>query len=152
MENKPLDPDGRYPDWGLRVVDKVALQVHELIPESQVERTRDVYQFTLDDPGGLIVVVTPEALEIRLPTVGWTSGYAGPMSSSRLHKRVRFVNGAEVEVENVAKLISLARRKRQQETRPCAFCQTPTPPEHAHSVDGKWVCHGCSERHLGIVH
>ncbi len=152
MENKPLDPDGRYPDWGLRVVDKVALRVHDLIPESQVERTRDVYQFTLDDPGGLIVIVTPEALEIRLPTVEWTSGYAGPMSSSRLHKRVRLVNGAEVEGENVAKLISLARRKRQQETRPCAFCQTPTPPEHAHSVDGKWVCHGRSERHLGIVH
>jgi predicted nuclease of restriction endonuclease-like (RecB) superfamily len=32
------------------------------------------------------------------------------------------------------------------------LCKRPTPPEHAHNIDGRHVCHGCREAHLGVVH
>jgi hypothetical protein len=143
-----LDPDGRYPACGLRTVDRLALRIHELLPLSRVERTRDVYQFTVEDPEGFIVIVTPDSVEFRLPTVEWTWGYAGPVASSRLLKRVNLLRGTALDDKKLGSLIRNAQRKRKAETITCAFCGKPTPPEHAHGT----ACHGCSEKHLGIVH
>lgn len=152
MENEPLDPDRRYPACGLRTVDKVAIHVHRLLSNCVVERTRDVYQFTVDDPGGLVVLVTPDVVEFRLPTVEWTWGYAGPVCSSRPFKRLRIASTSQPAEGKLGRLIEQTRRARLSETRPCAYCQRPTPPEHAHAIDSDWVCHGCAERYRGIVH
>jgi len=151
--DEPIGPDGVYPARGLRRVDRVARLVRSILPDARVEYTRDVYQLIVEGQGGLVVVVTPEAVEIRLPTVEWTSGYADPVASSRLWKRAFMTSWDDVETERrLANLIESGRRKRNREIRPCGSCQRPTPPEHAHSIDGRHVCHGCAETHMGVVH
>jgi len=151
--DEPIDPEGRYPACGLRRVDRIAHQVRSILPDARVERTRDVYQFLVEAQDGLVVVVTPEAIEIRLPTVEWTWGYAGPVASSRLWKRTLMRNWDDVEMaQRLANLIASGRKQRHREIQPCAICQRPTPPEHAHTIDGRQVCHGCAERHMGVVH
>jgi hypothetical protein len=82
-DEKPLDPDKKYDHEWLRAVDSVALVVHKIFPDASIQRTRDVYRFTIDDPEGVIVLVTPDEVDIRLPTIEWTRGYAGPVPSSR---------------------------------------------------------------------
>ncbi len=59
----------------------------------------------------------------------------------------------DVETERrLANLITSGRRQRNREIQPCGFCQRPTPPERAHTIDGRHVCHGCAETQMGIVH
>ncbi len=147
--DRRLDPEGKYPAYGLRHCDRAALQVLGVLPCAKLERTRDVYQFTTRDPDGVVVLITPDSLEVRMPTVEWTTGYSDPVASSDLWKRRRL---ATLDETQIAKLVLSGIRKRQREIHPCHFCQRPTPKEHAHTLDGKWVCHGCSEQRLGVVH
>jgi hypothetical protein len=149
----PIDPRAAYPAQGLRHVDRVAHLVRSILPDARMECTRDVYQLIDLGQGGLVVVVTPEAVEIRLPTVEWTSGYAGSVASSRLWKRAVMGSRDDGETElRLAELIAAGRRQRNREIRPCGVCRRPTPPEHAHTIDGRRVCHGCAETQMGVVH
>jgi hypothetical protein len=146
-----IDPDGRYPVAGLRQVDRVAWVVHRLIPGAHVARTRDVYQFTLPDPGGVVVIVTPEEVQCRLPSVNWTSGYAGPVDTSILWQSLR-IDLVDPSQKKLLRLIGSTVQRRKDQTRPCALCGEPTPPECADVVDRAYVCHGCAEGRMGIVH
>jgi len=82
------------------------------------------------------LLVTAEALALRLPTIEWTGGPHSPAESTRLWKRVLW------------RLIDAAFEKRRRELVRCRFCQEPTPPEHRHGR----VCHGCAEGRVGMVH
>src|SRR6187401_2737431 len=96
-----IDPDGRYTAEGLTQVEARALEVHALLPDAVLERTRDVIQLDSGGERGIVVVVTPEALELRFPTIEWTQGSYGPALSSRLWKRVlwdKLEDGALVEI------------------------------------------------------
>lgn len=134
MLPNPLDPDDRYRDVPTRAVDTVAEQVRLELPAATIERTRDVYQFTCDDPERVVMILTPDSLELRLPTVEWTLGYAGPAPSSRLLKRVRIGPSETIEPAKLAALIRHARRVRRSECRPCVHCGRTTPPEQAHEL------------------
>ena len=127
--------------------EKNALTVKRLLHGATVERTRDVFQFDLDgnEDGGVVVVVTAEAVELRLPTVEWTCGSYGPVATSRLWKRVKWSKLQDGQLEE---LIDAARRARQREFRPCKFCRKMFPPEHRTGN----ACHGCSTAHLHIVY
>ena len=85
-DRKRIDPDDRYPSEGLRMVERHALRVLQFLPQAKVERTQDAIQITEGDDKGFIVLVTPEAVEFRLPTVEWTCGAYGPARASRLWK------------------------------------------------------------------
>ena len=90
---------------------------------------------------------------IGVKTVEWTSGYAGPVASSRLWKRTLMGNWDNGDTSlRLAKLIASGRRQRNGEIRPCGICSRRTPPERAHAIDGRQVCHGCSETQMGVVH
>lgn len=133
-----------------RRVDKLAERISQLLRGATVSQTRDAYEFVWEGERGIVVFVTSEAVEFRLPTVEWTWGYAGPEVCSRLWKRVK-TESIESD-EALTRLIEAAREKRAREFRPCHFCKGPTPPEHAHEIDGKYACHVCCENRLGIVH
>lgn len=137
---EPLDPTGP-----LTTVERHALTVDRLLPGANVERTGDVFQFSMDDKNGIVIFVTAEAAELRLPTVEWTCGSYGPVATSRLWKRVKW---AALRDGQLAELLDAARRARQREFRPCKFCHNRFPPERRHGN----VCHGCAERFQGIVH
>jgi len=151
VTRSPLYSDSLSPYNENRAVDKVAQIVASCLPTAKMERTRDFYQFTQEDPEGFVVLVTPEVIEFRLPTVEWTQGYAGPVACSRMLKRAMYKHKG-MSPKKLHTLIQWGRDARRAETKPCCECGEPTPPEHAHEIEGDWICHGCSERFRGIVH
>jgi hypothetical protein len=131
---------------GARLMERHAARVFACEPMATLTRTRDVIQFDVDRPGCRVtLLVTAEALELRLPTVEWPAPHL-PLASTRLWKRVlcsRLRDEAALRA-----LIDAAFEQRRRELVPCRFCRRPTPPEHRHGR----TCHGCAEGRLGIVH
>jgi hypothetical protein len=145
-----LDPDGRYQSDGPTKVEVCAERVLRLMPEARVERTRDAFQFSYDDEvSGAIVLVTAEALELRLPTVEWTRGAYGPAPGSRLWKRIRW-DGLPDDV--LARWIEAARKATGRQARTCHFCKRRFGPGRVSTYDGQVACHGCATARLGIVY
>jgi hypothetical protein len=116
-----------------------------LLPGSRVDRLADVARLEIGGGDGIVALVTPEAIELRLPTVDWVGSH-DPVPSSRLWRRIKT---AELTDEELSGWVSRALAARAREFRECRFCKAKVPPEHRHS---KNVCHGCAERHLGVVH
>ena len=142
-----IDPENRYPADGLRQVEELAKRVLDCLPDAQVERTRDAIQIDHGGEMGIVVLVTAEAVEFRLPTVEWTGGAYGPASSSRFWRRVRAVKISEGDLE-LADLLGKAHEARAREFRKCKYCKGLVAVEHRHGT----VCHACSERYEGVVH
>lgn len=142
--NPALDPEGRHRADGPRLVERNAERVLALIPASQVERTRDAIEIRWGGEEGLIVLVTPEAFEVRLPTVEWTTDYAGPAESSRLWRRVR---ADKVSEQRLGDLLQGGLAARAREFRSCRHCKKSFPTEHRTGS----VCHECASARDGIV-
>jgi hypothetical protein len=125
---------------------KMAEDLAQLLNPCRAERTREAI-LIIGEPEeiGPVVLVTPEAVEFRLPVVRWLGPHT-PVPTSVLWRRVDL---DEVAVGDLAKLITDARRARKRQFRTCRYCGRRTPPEHRHEKD---VCHGCAEQHLGVVH
>lgn len=140
-----IDPEDRYPASGLRAVESQALRVLELLPGATVERTRDVIQIDWGGEAGIVVLVTREAVEVRLPGVEWTCGAYGPAVTSRLWKRSSL---RKLSSERLRRLLAAAQEARLAEFEICRYCNRSTAPEHRIQDD---ICHGCAERHLGVV-
>jgi len=140
-----IDPQGLYPADGPRIVERHAAKFLELLPGAHMERTRDVIQIDHGGQEGIVVVVTPEDIEFRLPTVEWTMGAYGPCESSRLWKRV---GTDELDDEMLPDLIRRAKQARKRQYRKCRHCGRRVPTEHRYSAD---VCHACASEHEGVV-
>jgi hypothetical protein len=140
-----VDPERRYPADGLRSVEALALRVLARLPSGEVARTREVIQ--IDDGGdeGICLVITAEHLELRLPSIEWTCGAYGPARTSVLWKRAKWDGLSD---ETLDELLTAARRARHAQFRKCRFCGERFPPERRHGN----VCHGCAEKHLGVIH
>lgn len=136
-----------------RRFERFAFTAAELLPGSTWERTRDIIQLFYGEQSGITVVVTPEAVEVRIPTIEWSGGEYGPVESSRLYRRLLLRQLPEpVSVECKALLsdcFQAALKKRQSEFKKCRYCGETVPPEHRFSRD---VCHGCASRHIGVVY
>ena len=139
------DPENRYRSEGPRHVDRLAARVLPHLPGATVERTRDVIQIDWGGEEGIVVIVTPEALEFRLPAIEWTMGAYGPALSSKFWRRVE-VDG--LDDAQIIELIDATNQARQAEYRTCRFCGKRYPPERRVEDD---VCHGCATKHLGVV-
>ncbi len=93
---------------------------------------------------GIIVFVTPEAIEIRMPTLEWPHPHT-PGPCSRLWKRLSWERLTD---KRLVKLLDEARQLRAGMFEQCRFCHRLFPPERRYED----VCHGCAEKQLGIVH
>jgi hypothetical protein len=122
-------------------------------------RTPDAIELRFDDDeepsanGGAVVLLTPEAVELRLPTIDWTGGSHGPVPSSRLWRRLPIDRldrvGNATDTDSIARtLLAAARRARRREIRRCPACGERVGPEHM--TDG--MCHGCAARDHGVVY
>ena len=114
----------------------------------RLREPRDCIQISQGDDRGFVLLLTPEAVETRLPTVDWPHPHT-PVRSSRLISRV-MLDDADADV--ILELVEELKQQRAEQFRDCDYCGRRTPPERAHSIDGKYACHGCSEREMGIVH
>lgn len=93
----------------------------------------------------MVVLVTREALELRLPGIEWTMGAYGPAASSRLWKRVEWDKLCEDELPD---LLAGLRAVRRGEFRVCGYCGGQFPPERMTETN---VCDACAQRHLEVV-
>ena len=146
-ERARIDPDNHYPAEGLRVVERLALQVLEHLPAAHLERTRDAIQLAHGGDAGIVVLVTAESVELRLPTVEWTGGAYGPAPASRLWKRVRAASLLD-DASPLAELLERAHEARLRQFKTCRYCKKLVPQEYRHGT----TCHSCAERFEGIVH
>lgn len=144
-DRQRIDPDGRYPADPPRRAECFALLVLDHLRGAALERTRDVIQIDGGGDQGIVVVITPDDLELRMPTTEWTGGAYGPAPSSTLWKRIGL---DDLDGADLPGLLDAAIAHRAGEFVACRHCGQLFPPEHRHDD----VCHGCSEKHLGIVH
>lgn len=140
-----FDPEDRYPAEGHRLVERNAERVMALMPGGSIERTRDSIQIDTGGERGLVILVTPEAIELRLPTVEWTGGSHGPATSSRLWRRLKL---EKLSDESLSELLQKAFAARAAEFKKCRYCGEFFPPEHR---TGR-ACHGCASDQEGIVY
>jgi len=145
-ERLTIDPENKYPADGLLQVEENALRLIEYLPGALIERTRDAIQINYLAELGIVVLVTAEAFEFRLPTIEWTRGSHGPAPTSRLWRRVEI---DDFEETDLAEWVQKALQARQAEWTTCIYCGRPLPPEHRFSEN---ICHSCASEHLGIVY
>jgi predicted RNase H-like nuclease len=122
-----------------------AERVRALLTEARVTRTPHVTQLVVDGERGIVVLVTGEAIELRLPTVEWTAGTHAPAETSRLWRRL---NADPLSDAELAAEIERARGARAAEFIACRYCGRRTPLEHRVGED---VCHACAEQHENVV-
>jgi hypothetical protein len=121
-----------------------AERVQALLVEARVTRTPHVTELVIDGERGLVVLVTAEAFELRLPTIEWTAGTHAPVETSRLWRRLTADRLSDAEL---AAQIDRARAARAAEFVACRYCERRTPPEHRIGD----VCHSCAEQHEDVV-
>jgi hypothetical protein len=143
-----IEPGQRYPVTELRLFEEYALQILEMLPGACAERTPDVIQINLGDfrdEKGIVVIVTPEAIELRLPTLEWLGPHT-PVESSKLWRRLKLNSSKKFDI---AQLITSAQEAQSQTFGVCKFCSQKLPSGWMFRRD---VCQSCAEKHLGIVH
>lgn len=127
---------------------------HDAVDDLWLEMSRkrgeiyraDGLQVEIDRRGCRVaLVLTTEAVEIRLPTVEWPGPHS-PVATTRLWKRVDWSEVSDSKA--LRALLDAAAKERRREFIPCRFCRRRTPPEHRHDD----VCHSCAEGYLGVVH
>jgi len=124
---------------------RYAAAVTQELPGAEVLETDDVIRIAWGDMEGIVVLVTRDALELRLPTIEWPHPHE-PRRTSRLFRKIEWVSidGREA----LRDLLKEALEARRVEFRTCRFCSLSFPPEQMIQTD---VCHGCAENHLGVV-
>jgi hypothetical protein len=138
----------RYPVTELRTFEEHALQILEMLPGAHAERTPDVIQINFGDfrdEKGIVVILTPEAIELRLPTIEWLGSHTS-VRSSKLWKRIDLHNSRNLDM---AQLIASAQEAQAQTFGICKFCSQKLPSGWMSQQD---VCQSCAEKHLGIVY
>ena len=170
---RKIDPDLKYTWMGNNrtyprdyptAAESNALKIFALmLGVRKMERTTNAFDFFLHDRAypqelrsakhppdiylcGLVVIVTADAFELRLPRIEWVSVHT-PAMNSRFWKRVPV---KEIKSDDELKSLLIAGMDaRRAEFTICRFCGHHAPPEHRHEAD---VCDGCAEKHLGIIH
>ena len=134
----------------LREHERLALAVRQHLPTAIEQRTQDVIEFHYGGEHGIALLLTPEAVEVRLPTVDWTRGTHDPVASTRLWRRLKLaqLGGEEGNWPELWPAVDRALAVRTNEFRPCRYCKQLTPVEHR---TGR-ACHGCASTHEGIVY
>ena len=129
----------------MTIVERNAARVEALLSGAAVNVTPHVAEILVGGEDGVIALVTAETVELRLPTVEWTSGTHDPAEASRLWKRLDI---ADLPDEQLASEIAEARAARKSEFATCRYCGERVPAEHRIGDD---VCHSCASRYEGVV-
>ena len=133
-----------FDEFHLRRFEEFAKRLLQMFPKSIASRTRDCIQIDYLGDQGVVMLLTPESVEIRLPTTDWTQGSHGPVASSSLKKRHSLAHDSESDI--VASIYE-AVSEREAKFKVCPYCHKEFPPEHM----AAGACHGCASNHLGIV-
>jgi predicted RNase H-like nuclease len=127
------------------LVERNAARVEALLSTAAINITPHVAEIAVGGEDGVIALVTADTVELRLPTVEWTSGTHAPAEASRLWKRLDITHLPDAQL---ASEIADARSARKREFATCRYCGERVPTEHRISSD---VCHSCASRYEGVV-
>lgn len=136
------------PHFGNLLFEQLAAQIWQLLPEAKVERTSDVIQLTTGDfrdESGLVILLSPDAIEFRLPALVWLGPHE-PASTSQLWQRLALTELTEAQLPE---LIAAAQVQQQQTFGDCKYCGAHKPEGWMHRSD---ICESCAASELGIIH
>jgi hypothetical protein len=124
-------------------------RVLALLPGATMRPTGSDLQIEHDYDGEtrVVVVITPTALELRLPTVIW-EGPQSPVPSTRLWRRIGEPDLTGLNDTRLQLLLEAAKEARAAEWATCRYRQARVPVEHR--LDGRDLCHGCASGHEGV--
>jgi hypothetical protein len=101
-----------------------------------------IYQGQFSDENGLVLVVTDNALELRLPTLEWD--IHTPREVSKLWRHISLQEQPELDLRQ---LIADAQAAQKETFGDCKYCGKRNPEGWMHDRD---VCQSCAENILGI--
>ena len=136
-------------DQEQRFFERVAIEILEQVCLARVKRLQDVIRIECDphSDDGLILLLTPEAIELRYSVTDWP-GPGVPVASSKLWRRMLL---EEFDVALLDDWLKQTVADRRATFRRCADCGREFAPEHSLELDGSAYCHGCAENNHGIV-
>ena len=137
------------PEQRRQLFEEVAYAITAALPRFSMRRWRDCIQIseTVPDEEGITVLLTPEAMELRLPVTDWPHPHE-PVETTRLWQRVEL---QELALDDLAGLLQAARDAQTAALKRCAHCGQLFPPGRVMTIDGRVCCHGCAERNEGVV-
>lgn len=138
----PTSPGRDYEH--IAIHERLRLLNHRLLEElSRAGLEPDESGAWLDDAQALRAVVADADVFVGWLDTAWPDpGTAGQQLRDVVHVP------AELAFE-IGEVVSQVRRRYAAALRRCRYCGQQRTPGHMHSED---VCHGCAERHLGVVH
>jgi hypothetical protein len=148
MTTQTFDPFDNAPQFGNLPFERLATQLLQHLPEAKVERTSDAIQLTTGDfrdEAGLVILLSPGAIEFRLPVLIWLGPHE-PANTSQLWQRIEL---SELTETQLPELIAAARLQQQQNFSDCKYCGKHNPRGWMHSPD---ICESCAFDELGIIH
>lgn len=132
--------------WSAGAVARNAVRVREAAPDLvETAATPHLVELRADGEDGIVVIVTADAIELRLPTTEWTAGTHAPVEGSRFWQRL---TNTDASSSALIHEIAAARAARRAEFSECRYCGQSVPVEHRTSAD---VCHACASEHEGVV-
>ncbi len=144
-ERDPIDPDRRFPSEYRRAFEEHTLALLPALGSHALTRTRDAIEIRYPEGAEaddqLVLLATPEALELRLPDIEWTRGSYGPAASSTLWRRIPWP-------EPTARDLTALAEAHQARKRPCRHCHRRFVPAR---MTGS-ACHACASRFDGVVY
>lgn len=124
---------------------RYAVAVTQELPGAEVVETDDVIRIAWGIMEGIVVLVTREALELRLQTIEWPHPHE-PRRTSRLFRRIEWESIKSRKA--LRDLLKEAIEARRAEFGTCRYCGQSFPPERM--IQGN-VCHSCAEKHLDVI-
>ena len=117
-------------------------------PTDEQETESGALRLIVGDPREVIVTIDDCTIEVAVFGVRWTGSH-----TSEIHPRsvgvLHWADFEHVQFEQLlTTLLQAAQNARRAELGQCRYCGRLLGPEHMHGD----MCHGCAERHEGIVH
>ena len=117
-------------------------------PIDEQETESGALRLIVGDPAEVIVTIDDCTIEVAVFGVRWTGSH-----TSEIHPRsvgvLHWADFEHVQFEQLlTTLLQAAQNARRAGLGQCRYCGRLLGPEHMHGD----MCHGCAERHEGIVH
>ena len=117
-------------------------------PIDERETESGALRLIVGDPGEVIVTIDDGTTEVAVFGIRWVGSH-----TSEIHPRsVGVLHWADFEhlqfEQLLTTLLRAAQEARRAEFSQCRYCGRTLGPENMHGD----MCHGCAERHEGIVH
>ncbi len=102
------------------------------------------FRISADGSSGIVARVSESEIDVRLASIAWNGPHT-PYATSRPFRRIAVAGLTTLALATVLEEAFAARRA---QFRRCPYCGDLVAPEH--TVE-EGACHGCAERHLGVV-